>query len=310
MQLRIMMKRVIYSIYIDIPSEELDWQPPYQGETESKNDKTKREFMNHYRWLSDMQVSYARHIDVEYKQFLNDDSWRDFEAEYKRKYPFLTMYNIVNFYKIHLMYELAKQYDEILYLDLDVVPVTGENFFDVWNFDNGVAILKNDPKVNTSKESIRNNVRYRKESGKSVHSIRSPAAKYWNCYAMLEEEGYNPTNNVYNTGIVGINKQLLDKLDYFNNFDQILDNMTEMKIDPDSMYPLWIQEMFGWDNETLWGFKMATNDVPMQWLDFKWHYFMDKMKFIPKNTCLVHVINKEFQFVRNWCESHNIQHLQ
>ena len=304
------MKRVIYSIYIDIPSEELDWQPPYPGETESKNDKTKREFATHYQWLTDMQVSYARHIDVEYKQFLNDDRWKAFNTDYKNRYPFLTAYNIVNFYKIYLMYELAKDYDEILYVDLDVVPVTGKNFFDVWDFAHGVAIHRNDAKVNTSVESIKRNTESRKLANRSLHSIRSPAAKYWNCYAMLEEEGFQPNNAVYNTGIVGINKDLLNKLNYFEDFEQTLNMMTELKEDEYSMYPMWIQEMFGWDNETVWGFKMATNDVPKQWFTSRWHHFMDKHNYIPKETCLVHVINKEFQFVRGWCESHNIQHLQ
>lgn len=304
------MNRVIFSIYIDIPSEELDWQPPYHGETESKNDKTKREFANHYQWLTSMQTSYAKHIGVDYKQYLDDDSWKSFKLEYNNKYPFLTAYNIVNFYKIHLMYELSKVYDEILYIDLDVVPVTGNNFFDYWNLDRGVAILKNDPKVNTSIDSIRSNSNYREKSGRSVHSIRSPAAKYWNCYAMLEEDGHHPINDVYNTGIVGINKKLLQQLDYFGDFEQQLDVMSNLKNDTDSMYPLWIQEMFGWDNETLWGFKMATNNVSKQWLDNRWHHFMDKHNYIPKETCLVHVINKEFQFVRDWCDAHNIQHLQ
>ena len=304
------MKRIVYSIYIDIPSEELDWQPPYHGETESKNDKTKREFAKHYQWLTDMQVSYAKYIGVEYRQFLNDDKWKTFDSEYKRKYPFLTAYNIVNFYKIHRMCELGKEYDEVLYMDLDVVPVTGKNFFDEFDLTQGVAILKNDPKVNTSIDSIRNNTRFREESGKTVHSIRSPAAKYWNCYAMLEQEGYHPIGDVYNTGIVGINKQMLEQVDYFNDFDGILDDMAELRSDPHSMYPLWIQELFGWDNETVWGFKMVVNDVPKQWLGPRWHHFMDKHNYIPKDSCLVHVINKEFNFVRDWCEAHNIQHLQ
>lgn len=300
------MKRVIFSIYIDIPQEELDWQPPYHGETESKNDKTKREFAKYYDWLTQKQVDYAKSIGVEYKQFLDDDDWKAYKADYNKRYPFLTAYNIVNFYKIHLMYKLKEEYDEILYMDLDVVPITNESFFDVWDLSKGISILKNDPKVNTSLDSIRNNSRYREESGKSVHSIRSPAAKYWNCYALLEQEGYDPVNDVYNTGIVGASKKHLEQLKYFDDFDTILNEMTELKEDSYSMYPLWIQEMFGWDNETVWGYYMVANSVPKQWLDSKWHYFMDRVNFIPKNTAFIHVINKEFKFVRDWCEKNNL----
>ena len=41
------MKRIVFSIYIDIPESLLDAQPPHHGETEDKNVKAKREFGNH-----------------------------------------------------------------------------------------------------------------------------------------------------------------------------------------------------------------------------------------------------------------------
>ena len=50
----------------------------------------------------------------------------------KSKYPFLTTYNIINFYKIYLLYKFSSKYDEILFLDFDV-PNTKENFFEVWD---------------------------------------------------------------------------------------------------------------------------------------------------------------------------------
>jgi hypothetical protein len=300
------MKRVIFSIYIDIPSEELDWQPPYSGETESKNDKTKRELAKHYQWLTDRQQQYANHIGVDYVQFLNDAEWEEFRQSYRDRYPFITAYNIVNFYKIHLMYKLSLQYDEILYMDLDVVPMTTDNFFEVWDLTQGVAILKNDAKVNTSILTVKNNNTQREQFNKPLHSIRSPVAKYWNCYALLANEGYHPIPDVYNTGIVGITKQQLNQLDYFGDFDYMLKLMSDLKTDPDSMYPQWIQEIFGWDNETIWGFKMASNNVEKQWLDDEWHYFMDRGTFIPSKIKIIHVINKEFAAVRNWYEKNRL----
>ena len=304
------MKRVIYSIYIDIPQDELDWQPPYSGETESKNDKTKRKFAEHSDWLKNMQMDYANSIGVEYRFFPNDDRFKAFKKEYNEKYPFVTAYNVVNFYKIHLMYELAKEFDEVLYMDLDVTPLTSESFFDAWNLSEGVAILKNEPKVNRGVESIKNNTEFRKTRDSSIHSIRSPAAKYWNCYAMLEEEGFDPSlSKAYNTGIVGISAKHLEQLGYFDEFDYILNLMCELRDDEHSMYPMWIQEMFGWDNETIWGFYMESKEIPRQWLDGKWHHFMDKHKYIPKGTAFVHIINKEIEFVREWCEARNILHI-
>jgi hypothetical protein len=82
--------------------------------------------------------------------------------------------------------------------------------------------------------------------------------------------------------------------------------MSELKDDEYSMYPDYVKEMFGWDNETLWSVKVNLNDVKIQWLDKKWHYFMDSQKIIPKATKLVHTISKEFDFVREHCEKNNL----
>ena len=58
-----------------------------------------------------------------------------------------------------------------------------------------------------------------------------------------------------------------------------------------------IVDYFGYDNETLFGVKLKQNDVPVQWLDDKWHYFFDNWLFIPKDTKLIHAINKRFDIV-------------
>ena len=42
------------------------------------------------------------------------------------------------------------------------------------------------------------------------------------------------------------------------------------------MYPKKITDFFGWDNETLFAVKIAENDVPIQWLNQKWHYFFSE----------------------------------
>jgi len=301
------MKNIIYSIYIEIPKKERDYQPPYPGETESKNETSAKRFADHHDWLQSKQESYAKSIGAEYRMFERDDQYLKFERVYKEKYPYVTTWNIVNFYKIHLMYELSKEYDQVLYLDIDVVPITELNFFEVWDLDKGIAIFQNDPKVDASLKSIRENSRWRETTDASAHSIRSPAAKYWNAFALLEHEGWDPINFVFNTGIVGCTKKHLDKLDYFGKWDDMMETMNELVEDGEhSMYPLWIQEMFGWDNETVWSVKAKINEATIQWLDTKWHWFMDDECWIPEGTCFVHLINKKFDWMRKYCEENNI----
>ena len=72
--------------------------------------------------------------------------------------------------------------------------------------------------------------------------------------------------------------------------------MTQLKFDV-SVFPKKIVDYFGYDNETLFGFKLKQNKVPVQWLDDKWHYFFDKELFIPKDTKFIHAINKRFDIV-------------
>ena len=300
------MKRIIYSIYIDINTDQLDPQPPHHGETEDKNLKAKREFANYQPWLEDRQRSYAKSIGVEYTLFKADDQWIEYRDDLSDRYPELTMYNIVNFYKIYLMYQLKEFYDEILYMDLDVVPVTSESFFNIWDLSKGMVIRRKMPMVDIRLDDMKVKEKYFLEFGKT-DSIRSPVAKYWNNKALLMEYDIDRDDvPVYNTGIVGISRSELEKLDYFKNFSDLIQDMTTIKEEIPSMWPTYIQAMFGWDNETLWGFLCVKNNMKVQSIDDYWHYFLDRGNFIPKAAKLVHVIHKDFKVVRDWCEKNNI----
>jgi len=140
-----------------------------------------------------------------------------------------------------------------------------------------------------------------------LSSVRSPWAKWWNSKALCMEYG-EPVDDipVYNTGIVGINKYWLDKINYFEDFEEILADMKELKEEEDSMWPNFVQAMFGWDNETIWGVKCHLNKVPSVWLDGRWHTFLDKGVTIPSKSKLVHIINKNFSAVREWYEARNL----
>ena len=287
--------KFIFSLYIDIPAKDLDYQPPYSGDDMPKTQRTKLQFIEHYDRLKESHQQYAYDISTEYELFEYDDSYKEFHKMFKEKYPMITEYCIVNFYKIHLLYELSKHYDEILYLDFDVIPNTELDFFDRWNLNRGVAILNNN-----DDESLR----YKANPIVSISktSNRSPVAKYWNCRAMLAEGEYYGENDVFNTGIIGINKQHLEKLDYFGNFDKTIELMTTVKND-DILYPKPVRKIFGYDNETIWSYKSKINNVKTQWLDNQWHFFYDSIRYpVPRKSKMIHCINKQFDKVWEFCE--------
>ena len=294
------MKRIIYSLYIDIDKAELDYQRPYAWDVDQmpKTERTKLLFQEYYSWLKERQIDYAKNIEVEYRLYENDEQWYKYKKFFNETYPQITTYNIVNFYKIHLLYELAKEYDEILYLDFDVVPLNNDNFFDAWDLqNNGIAILQNNSHVMYKFREVTNK--------EHPSSIRSPTAKYWNCRAMLLESDLSGDNDVFNTGIIGASQKDLNQLAYWNNFNETLKLMDELK-ENNGMWPEEVRRMFGYDNETIWSYKVNMNNVKIQWLDEKWHNFFDKWDYIKPGTTLCHVINKKFDFVKSWYEKNNL----
>lgn len=281
------MKRVIYSLYIDIPTKDIDLFDKNilkTGDT-PMNIRTKQQFAKHYGDLRACKQIYADAIGADFIMYEYDTNFSLWSEQIKNTYPYLTMYNIINFYKIHLMYELAMKYDEILFLDFDVVPMKNENFFEAWDLTKGIAVLNNNNKISKI-ESVTD----------TSQTIRSPSSKYFNAQAMLFEKGLSTKNDVINTGIVGINKDHLVKLNYFANFENDLKMMSDLKESSD-IFPKKVLQYFGWDNETLFSVKLNENNVPVQWLDDKWHYFLYIQGFIPKETILCHTINKDFDLV-------------
>ena len=123
---------------------------------------------------------------------------------------------------------------------------------------------------------------------------------------MLIESNRSPDNNVINTGIIGASKYHLEKLDYFKNFKETLSLMTKLRYDKNSMYPKNIRDIFRYDNETIFSYKVKLNNVNIQWLDSEWHYFFNNQYYIPKETKIVHTINKDFDQVWSFCEKHNL----
>lgn len=281
------MSRVIYSLYIDLSEDELDFfdKNIVKNKQVSRNVITKNQFKKNYDKLKGLQKLYAEQNKCDYILFENDEKFINFKTLFNEKYPYLTSYNIVNFYKIYLLYDLSKKYDEILYLDFDVVPLNNENFFEHNDLSKGIFVLNNNDRVSKLTDI-----------GENTQTIRSPNAKYYNAQAMLFEKGLSTENDVINTGIIGINKEHLIKLNYFKDFDDNMNMMTNLKSDT-NMFPKRIVKYFGYDNETLFSVKIKENKIPVKWLSKKWHYFFDWPVYIPNDITFVHAINKRFDVI-------------
>ena len=291
------MKRVIFSLYVDVPEKEHYGPSKFKHDTIDKALKTRNAFKEHYDKLVQTKQKYSDTIGVPFKLYEYDEQFKTFEKNLLNDFPFFTGYEVINFYKIHLLYELAKDYDEILYLDFDAIPVTNESFFNNWDLSKGICVYNNNAMINKNNRAI----------DKMTHGIRSPSAKYFNTQAMLIATDNSPINDVINTGIVGATKTDLLKLDFFGKFYDTITLMTKLREEGlDGLYPQNVIDMFRYDNETIFSYKIQVNNINIQWLDNQWHYFFDTQFFIPKETKIVHTINKDFDTVWRFYEKHNL----
>lgn len=282
----------IYSLYVDIPDDRLDNSGSYPGDTIDKSLRTKMKMNEYYDRLLDNHKRYAETIGAKYIHFKYDEKYEKYKEELQIKYPNMSDYNVVNFYKIWLLDELSKEYDFVLYLDFDVVCKTEANFFESCNLQESIYVFYEDTKRQANRE---------KAHASSIN-FRSPTAKYWNSQALCIEYGLKPIDDVYNTGIVGASKQQMEKLDYFGDFDELIQTMEDLQ--EYSMYPPIIQDCFGYDNETVFGFKKVLNDVSTTLITSggfnNWHCrvtdeFYNKKEEVPNDNFL-HFINKKFEW--------------
>ena len=284
------MKSVIFSIYIQIPEEDLDNPGWYNEEGKlqdtDKSKQTKDYFAKYYDKLKQRQVDYARTLGVDYILHEYDDDYTKYVSYFKKNYPQISVYDIINFYKQELMKRYAHKYDEVCYLDFDVIPNTDDSIFDVVKHDEfGCA--------ETNREA---------EWGKTVETkwyntcIRNPSSKYWNCHAMLNEIRLDPDTDVFNTGIMVASSKMIKRLDYFGEFEEVLDLMSKVKYDKSSMYPHNIQRIFNYDNETVFAFKRVVNNIKIKYLGNDWHHKVQDEKWyvFNENAKMYHVINKRF----------------
>ena len=284
------MKSVIFSIYIQIPEEDLDNPCWYNEEGKlqdtDKSKQTKDYFAKYYDKLKQRHIDYARTLGVDYILHEYDDDYTKYVSYFKKNYPQISVYDIINFYKQELMKRYAYKYDEVCYLDFDVIPNTDESIFDVVKHDEfGCA--------ETNREA---------EWGKNVETkyyntcIRNPSSKYWNCHAMLNEIGLDPDTDVFNTGIMVAASKMIKRLDYFGEFEEVLDLMSKVKYDKSSMYPHNIQRIFNYDNETVFAFKRIINNIKIKYLGNDWHHKVQDEKWyvFNENAKMYHVINKRF----------------
>ena len=102
------MSRVIYSLYVDIPAEEHYGNSKIKYDTVNKASKTVNAFKTHYKKLIDVKRHYANSIGATFLMYEYDIKYKTFAKNFLKNFPEFTGYEVINFYKIHLLNELTK----------------------------------------------------------------------------------------------------------------------------------------------------------------------------------------------------------
>lgn len=263
--------KCLFSLHIDIPKELLDNPRSFKDNPLSKSEITKNQLNEYKDKLIDNHNSYANAIGATYIHYSEDKDYKTF----RKRFTNLSEYDIVNLYKIWLLDQLTKEYDLVMYIDLDVYFRNHASIFDTIPCDYALCCLYDDK----NRLGIKTTNDYFKSF---KQDYRNPESKYWNTHALLIEDGLDGDNYVFNTGVVIASKRTMEQLDYFSDIDEVLENMKELKEDEFSMYPEAIQKSFGYDNETIFSYKAKKNDVIVYQLGEWWHsrnYYEGKESF-------------------------------
>lgn len=252
----------MFSIHVDIPDDKLDNPRGHFNATVSKSKHVKDQLAKYKDALIDNHKQQADAINATYIHYGRDEQYEEF---YKR-FPDLSEYDVINLYKIWLLDKLTKEYDGVLYVDLDCYfTKIGISIFDYVPWE--VAFCCN---YSTPQDLYINRTGNYFESYR--YDFRSPHAKYWNTHALLAEDEIDPVCDVYNTGVMVASRKVMDKLNYFSDIDKVLSAMKELKEDEYSMYPPQIRKSFGYDNETITSYKVVKNNVFSFRLNDDWHF--------------------------------------
>lgn len=278
------MKNIIYSIYIENNESNLNEKHLY----------TKQQFKKHLDRLIDVKKEYAKNCNASFVLFENDTNYDRF----RKKYDGLE-FDIINLYKIYLWEKLGKEYDNVLYLDLDVIPNTSENFFETFDM-NKICVYAPNATMDTWSQKDQKNYKKGKVSFETIVSHKDKYSEYVKAMckkAMLAMDNKLDTNYlIANTAILGGNSSAIAKLKYTDRLRDMI--ILLKKVKEDKLFGDEITKLFFANNEIFVHYLLDKDNIDWYNLPKEWHtYLMNKQTITKeiKSAKMIHLINKRFE---------------
>ena len=261
------MKRIIFTTYDNI-SKEQDHLGANYFATESVKE--------YFDGLIVNKENYADKIDVDFKFYHN--TMKDFDVDTELEFT------KANIYKHHIMAELAKEYDEVMYVDMDVVFNTEKNVFDELDLSKGFHI-----QVQTD------DVTCKDIEGVMFENIgnRSPTLKYHITKDLLGGSDCH----VMNTGIMIAKSEHIKQIKFIDRLSSIIDRINEIQLSGlDSDKYKFLRMYYYPNNESIFSYIMESENIPYEIMDKRWHTIINGIpqKLDWDNIEIAHFISKKF----------------
>lgn len=254
------MKRIIFSIYTD----DVDTHT-------SVTDYKRNQFKVYKHLLEQRHKQYAKCCNADYELFAVDE----------------TDYDKIQFFKLLKAEELTQYYDEVLYLDFDVIPMSTNNFFERFDLDK-LCVYSIPVKLSTKVIEWRN-------QDQTWHTMDM----YSKCCvknSMLLLNDVVGKMECFNTGVYGVNKQSAEQLNFSGNLEYCHRVFEEAKLD--NVYPEVMNKVWRPNNEVYSSFLVELNNIEVTNIGIPWNFILDHANKTPSSASyLIHCVNKDFSIL-------------
>ena len=281
------MTRLIYTIH---------FSPKELGINLSTYEKA--EPLDHNAWMMiDKQKEYATRIGVDYQVIRPGEQFYQYLADTKEKLEIEDDYQVIQHYKHFLMEQFTQEFDEVLYLDLDVLPLGSQNIFNEFDLNQG---LPTHGFIDDKQENIENLAKgYLSYLPKPRSVCVKQALMASLCVPDIEINIF--TQPVYNTGIMLSNKHYSNQIDYTNSLLSYKQKIDQIKSQQYHFFADYIQEQYTVNNESIFSAILHQNNIKTQPFAENWHYVHNHRNYadsIPTTVNLIHFISKRFDYAR------------
>ena len=254
------MKRIIFSIYTDNVDEH-----------SSVPDFKKEQFAKYKNQLVDNQKAYANICGADYELFGSNE----------------TNYDKIQFNKLLKIEELGQYYDEVLYIDFDIIPRTKVSFFE--KFDLNVICAYS---ILSTQDEYDMRFRLKHNLFHSMDMFSKTCAKK----AMLLLSDISGNNECINTGVVGMNRSCINTLAFSDRLDHCKKRFNEAQTD--NLYPDDITKVWFLNNEVCLSYLIENYNLPFTNINLPWNFILDHQFNTPTAAAhLLHIVNKDFGII-------------